>query len=42
MRSDLTLGAWLAGAVLLHLIVASIAPLTDLPDMVQFYGVVAV
>jgi hypothetical protein len=42
MRSDLTLGAWLAGAVVLHLIVASAAPLTDLPDMVQFYGVVAV
>lgn len=42
MRSDLTLGAWLAAAVVLHLIVASAAPLTDLPDAVQFYGVVAV
>lgn len=40
MRSDLTLGAWLAGAVVLHLAVASLAPLTRLPDVVQFYGLI--
>lgn len=40
MRSDLTLGAWLAGAVFLHLAVAALAPLTDLPDVMQFYGVI--
>ena len=37
MRSDLTLGAWLAGAVVLHLAAAS---LTHLPDVAQFYGVI--
>jgi hypothetical protein len=40
MRSELTLGAWLAGAVVLHLAVAAFAPLADVPDVVQFYGVV--
>ena len=42
MRSDLTLGAWLAGAVLLHLVVASAVTFSDLPDLTQFYGVVVV
>ena len=42
MRSDLTLGAWLAGAVLLHLAAASAVTFTDLPDLAQFYGVVVV
>jgi hypothetical protein len=42
MRSDLTLGAWLAGAVVLHLVAASCAPQVGLPEMAQFYGVVVV
>jgi hypothetical protein len=42
MRSDLTLGAWLAGAVLLHLAVACLATFTDLSDELQIYGVVVV
>jgi hypothetical protein len=42
MRSELTLGGWLAGAVLLHVAVASLVPRTDLPDLVQFYGVIVV
>jgi len=40
MRSDLTLGAWLAGAVLLHLVAASYAPRLGLPEIGQFYGVI--
>jgi len=40
MRSDLTLGAWLAGAVVAHLVAASWAPGIGLPEIVQFYGVI--
>jgi len=40
MRSDLTLGAWLAGAVVVHLALADLAPFTDLPDVAQFYGLI--
>jgi hypothetical protein len=40
MRSDLTLGAWLAGAVVLHLATAACAPRAGLPEMAQFYGVI--
>ena len=42
MRSELTLGGWLAGAVILHLAAASLVPRIDLPDLVQFYGVIVV
>ena len=40
MRSDLTLGAWLAGAVVFHFVAASYAPQIGLPEMGQFYGVI--
>ncbi len=42
MRSELTLGAWLAAAVVLHLAAACAVTFTDLPDVAQFYGVVVV
>ncbi|MGH6963595.1 MAG: hypothetical protein ACREE0_03845 [Phenylobacterium sp.] len=40
MRSDLTLGVWLAGAVMLHLVAASYAPRLGVGEMGQFYGVI--
>jgi hypothetical protein len=40
MRNDLTLGAWLAAAVVLHFATAACAPRLGLPEMAQFYGVV--
>jgi hypothetical protein len=40
MRSDLTLGAWLAGAVVLHLVLACAATVIETSDMVRLYAVV--
>ena len=41
MRTNWPLGVWLGVAVGLHLLLASAASAADLPQTLQFYGLVA-